>query len=346
MKYPFENGLADLPKEDNFECLYHFIQNLIKKEKRELNKTINFKEWCYYTFGSGIAEKYLIPYNDKIWKYPLEKTSLEWVERVPNPSVEDIIKSSLGIETEGYTHQLYFYYPTTGGIQSLIRGLDREIGDKVIKNFKVNKIGKNGEKWIVSSGNRKREYDKIISTIPIFDLVRAVNPEKEIEEAVSNLRYNSLITVMIGLDIPKLNDLSWLYIPDKDVLPHRVSFPSNFSPHVAPKGKSAVLAEITCNFLDEIWGMKDEEILEVVIEQLHRLGILDREAVCYQCVKHLKYAYVICDMGHRRNLEMVKKYFREIGIDLIGRFSEFEYLNMDACVRRAIDFVRGLDGGE
>ena len=35
VKYPFENGLSDLPKEDNFECLLYFIQNIIgKKESR------------------------------------------------------------------------------------------------------------------------------------------------------------------------------------------------------------------------------------------------------------------------------------------------------------------------
>ena len=33
VKYPVENGLADLPKQDNFECLHYFIQNFIKKEK-------------------------------------------------------------------------------------------------------------------------------------------------------------------------------------------------------------------------------------------------------------------------------------------------------------------------
>jgi len=124
VKYPFENGLADLPKEDNFECIYHFIKNLIKREKGELTSPTNLKEWCYYNFGKGIAEKYLIPYNEKIWKYPLEKISLEWVERISNPSIEDIIKSALGIPTEGYTHQLYFYYPKYGGIQSLIKSIE------------------------------------------------------------------------------------------------------------------------------------------------------------------------------------------------------------------------------
>lgn len=340
VKYPFENGLADLPKEDNFECLYYFIQNLIKKEKEEVNHPKNLKEWCYYTFGRGIAEKYLIPYNEKIWKFPIEKISLEWVERIPNPPVDDIIKSSLGIETEGYTHQLYFYYPKTGGIYSLIRSLEENVEDKIIKNFKVKKIRKEGKKWIISDGVCEKKYDKVISTIPIFDLVNAINPEKEIKEAASNLKYNSLITVMVGLDVARINNLSWIYIPDKDILAHRISFPSNFSPYVTPKGKSSALAEITCNIGDEVWNMDDKDISEIVIEQLHKLGIIDKEAVCYQRVMRSKYAYVVCDLDHRRNIGRIKSYFKAIGVDLVGRFSEFEYLNMDACIKHAIEYCK------
>jgi protoporphyrinogen oxidase len=84
VRFPFENGLSVLPKEENFECLYHFIQNLIRRQKGELRKPANLKEWFYYTFGKGIADKYLIPYNEEIWKYPSEKMGLKWVERVPN----------------------------------------------------------------------------------------------------------------------------------------------------------------------------------------------------------------------------------------------------------------------
>ena len=182
VKYPFENGLSDLPKEDNFEREISFIRNLIQKEKGEMEKPSNLKEWCYYTFGKGIAEKYLIPYNEKIWKCLLENISLEWAERIPNPPVEDVIKSSLGIETEGYTHQLYFYYPRDGGIQALIRSLEVKIEDRIIRNFKVKKIDKKCGKWRISDGKDERVYDNIISTIPVAELVAATDASREVKK--------------------------------------------------------------------------------------------------------------------------------------------------------------------
>ncbi len=158
--------------------------------------------------------------------------STVWVERIPNPPIEDVIKSSLGISTEGgYTHQLYFYYPKFGGIQSLARALERPIKDKIVTNFEAKSIKKENGKWIISNGKCEFEFDRVISTIPIPELIKSLDdvPE-EIIEAVNNLNFNSLITVGIGVDRSKLNDFSWLYIPDKDILPHRVSFPSNYSP--------------------------------------------------------------------------------------------------------------------
>ena len=114
VKYPFENGLFDLEPQDRFECLYHYIKNDYPPPQT------NFKEWIYHHFGKGLAEKYLIPYNEKIWNVPAEELGLEWVDgRVPKPPLEDVIKAAVGVETEGYTHQLYFNYPAHGGIESL-----------------------------------------------------------------------------------------------------------------------------------------------------------------------------------------------------------------------------------
>jgi protoporphyrinogen oxidase len=95
----------------------------------------------------------------------------------------------------------------------------------------------------------------VISTLHLSDLIKALRDVPEdVVNAVNNLKCNSLITVMIGLDIPKLNNFSWLYIPNKDIKTHRVSFPSNYSEYAALNGKSSVLAEITCSEDEEIWN--------------------------------------------------------------------------------------------
>ena len=343
VKYPFENGLSNLPRQDNFECLYQFIQNLVIKEKGLLKSPINMKDWFYYTFGSGIAEKYLIPYNEKIWKYPLEEMSPVWVERIPQPPVEDIIKSSLGIPTEGYTHQLFFYYPSLGGIQSLAKAIENPIKDKIITNFEVKSIKKEDGKWVVSNKKQELEFDKLISTIPLPELFKALdNIPPKVLEAVNNLRFNSLITVGIGINKPKINNFSWIYIPDKNILTHRISFPSNYSPYVVPEGASSILAEITYRNGDEISKMSNNEIIEKTVSDLDKLGIINKNDVILTTIHNFKYAYVIYDLNYKKTLEIIFDYLREIGIDSIGRFGSWEYANMDRIIEIVKDYAQRI----
>ena len=202
VKYPFENGIGVLDKDDIFECLYHFINN----PQRSLN---NFEDWIYNTFGSGFAEHYLIPYNTKIWKTDPKEMDVHWVERIPKPPAEDIIKSALGIETEGYTHQLYFYYPKTGGFQALPRAFESHIKERIIRDFTVTKIVKKNGSWLVSNDHEERQYEKIISTMPIFDFFNALQDVPlEVKEAVNCLQYNSLFIVLISISIHPLLKVS------------------------------------------------------------------------------------------------------------------------------------------
>ncbi|MCW4046847.1 MAG: FAD-dependent oxidoreductase [Candidatus Bathyarchaeota archaeon] len=339
VKYPFENGLSDLPKRENFQCLYDFIQSTIKKEKGEISKPVNLKEWFIYTFGEAIALKYLVPYNEKIWKYPIDQMSLEWVERVPSPPIADVIKSSLGITTEGYTHQLYFYYPRHGGIQSLIKSLETRIAGSVTTNFEVIEVSGEDGNWIISNGRQKKRCEKLVSTIPIQRLVKAIDAPSKIREAANRLKYNSLITVMIGLKKKLSGNLSWLYIPNCNILPHRVSFPSNYSPDVTPVGMSSVVAEITCKVEDEVWQKKDSIIANQVVNDLHSLNIIDKLDVSFALTRRAEYAYVISDLNYKENMKIIRDYFTQKKIGLVGRFSEFRYLNMDDCVKSAMNYV-------
>jgi len=341
VKYPFENGLAQLPREDCFFCLNEYIRAYIRREKGEAGTPANFREWMYATFGKGIAELYLVPYNEKIWNFPTERMSAHWVEgRVPVPPVEDVIKSALGIETEGYTHQSVFSYPARGGIEALVRALSTGLGERIVSGFRVRSLRNRNGIWEAGDGCRTLTGDRLISTIPLHELVACLaDVPEEVKTAVGNLRYNSVACIQIGIrgSVPPL---SWVYIPDRDLsLANRISFPSNYSSHVAPEGCSSILAEVTFNDGDPVSRMSDDELADHVIVSLERMGFLSSDSVVYRAVDRQKYAYVVYDLDYQRNIRIVRDYFGDRGITLVGRFSQFEYLNMDGCIRKAMECV-------
>lgn len=338
VKYPFENGLSDLPKEDNFECLYHYLKN-------DYPPPSNFREWIYFTFGKGIAEKYLLPYNEKVWNTDPAEMSLHWVDgRVPKPPLEDVIKSAIGISTEGYTHQLNFFYPREGGIQALIQGLEEKVENKITKNFAVEEIFKEKDGWCISDGDDQRKYDLVISTIPVFDLLKALEDVPvEVKSASSKLQYNSLIAILLGLEGNSLPPHTAVYFPDEGLKFNRVGFPHIFSPNNVPEGYSSLVVEITAKENDSTWRLSDEELWKHSIQGLAKCGLLDPKKICFKKVVRSKYAYVIYDRDYLRNIKIVRDYIEKLGIILCGRFAEFEYLNMDACIQRGRNLAEKIN---
>jgi protoporphyrinogen oxidase len=341
VKYPFENGLYELPEEDRFFCISSFIKTLIAVEKGELAPPRNFREWISYTFGDGIAECYMVPYNEKIWKYKTEKMSLHWVDgRIPRPPVEDIIKSAIGIKTEGYTHQAVFSYPLDGGIEALVSAIAEPIRSYVRTGFRVTSVKRNGGGWLIGDGRETIRADRVICTIPVQHLLPCLEhvPE-DVIKACNALVYNSLVCITIGIrgPVPKI---SWMYIPDKTTgLTNRLSFPSNFSRHTAPEGCSAILAEITHQPGDEVSRMSDRELTREVLSMLEKMKICTSGQVIVSSVERQPFAYVVYDLDYQNTIRIVQDYCRSQEIPLIGRFAQFEYMNMDACIRSVMDFV-------
>lgn len=342
VKYPFENGLAELPEEDRLACTFGFIKNLIAVEKGEVPPPANFREWIYYTFGNGIAECYLVPYNEKIWKYPTDRMSHHWVDgRIPRPPVEDIIKSAIGIETEGYTHQAVFSYPLDGGIEALVNAIAEPVLPFIRTGFCVRSVKKKGDSWVISNCSEEITVDRVVCTIPVQHLLPCLdNVPARVAEACRSLKYNSLVCVNVGYRT-KVPDISWLYLPDPALgKTNRVSFPSSYSRHVAPEGYSAVLAEITHQPGDETAVMTDEELTGEVLDMLAKMEIGRQEDVVFTSVEREPFAYVVYDLDYQENIATVREYCSSVGIPLVGRFAQFEYLNMDGCIRSVMDFIK------
>ena len=337
VKYPFENGLYDLEPQDRFECLYHYLNN-------DHPEPSNFKEWIYHNFGSGIADKYMLPYNEKIWNIGAEHMSFDWVEgRVPKPPVEDVIKSAVGVETEGNTHQLYFYYPKAGGIESLPLAYAADCG-AAVTDFKVTKVSREEGSWQVGNGARTHSYDKLVSTIPVQSLIRALpDVPIEVSDAVANLKFNSLSLVMLGAGSDAPPPYTAIYVPEKSYPFHRLSFPLNFTDAGAPRGRMAVAAEITTNPGDGIHELDDENLIAETIDGLVKMNLIDPAAIEFRSVYRTEYAYVVRTFEYEKSLSLAHAYLEELGITSLGRNAEFEYINMDEAVRRGLAAADGLE---
>ncbi|HJQ39890.1 MAG TPA: FAD-dependent oxidoreductase [Thermoanaerobaculia bacterium] len=336
VKYPFENDLAALPKEDNFECIYGYIVN-----PRANDEPSNLADWSYKTFGAGISEKYFIPYNKKIWNYDPSKIGLEFVSRIPKPPMEDVLKSSIGIPTEGYLHQLYFSYPVEGGFESIVHGFAKRVRGQIHTNANVLSVLRDANGWrVLTEDGTERSYRVLISTLPIHELLTIwENAPPEAKTAANKLVYNSLINVLLGFNEDRGYPYTAVYLPDPEILFHRISFPKAFSPRCVPDGHSSLMAEITTN--DEI---SDDDVVQRVIGDLVKTDFIDPATIVYKRVVRFKYGYPVYDLDYHTNIAAMRDAVAKTGLHLLGRFAQFDYINSDVCVERALALADKLRG--
>lgn len=339
VRYPFENDLAALPKQDNFECIYGYIVNPRSGETPE-----NLAQWSYATFGAGISDKYFIPYNRKIWNYDPEKIGLEFVSRIPKPPMEDVLKSSIGIPTEGYLHQLYYSYPTRGGFESIVKAFAERVRGDVRTNWPVASVEKVADGWrVVSANGEERHYATLVSTLPIHELLKVWrDAPSEAHERAKKLRYNSLINILIGCNTDPGHNYTALYVPDPAVMFHRLSFPKAFGEECVPPGGSSMMAEITTNEGDGIWEQSDETLIGKAIDQIEAIGFVDRNSIVYKRAVRFLYGYPVYDLDYRRNVTAMREAVAATGLHLLGRFAQFDYINSDVCVERALALANEL----
>lgn len=322
ISYPFELSLCELDIDDAVNCVYDFI---LSKNGDEPD---NFRDWLTWNFGESIAKYYMIPYNEKIWAYPLEKMETKWMKgKMPLPTKKEMIHSMLLKDpSERKMPHSTFYYPLHGGIQAMIDAIAKGIAIRY--GSEIQTIHNSENRWYV---NGDGPYDKIISTIPLPELPRLLELPDNVRGSIEDLKFNSLTTVLF--DCPK-TQVTWLYIPSHEYRSHRVGYQSTLTPNACPELKMGCAAL-------EIIGDK----FNVQASLSSEPGILPDEIGFHRVLdsEFTKYAYVIHDTNYRRNINMIMEYFARIdGFELLGRWGTWNYKNMDLCMLDAMKLAEEI----
>lgn len=273
----------------------------------------NLEDWFRKKFGDTLTEIYFLPYNRKIWNTEPRDMDPQWVEgKLPVPDKKSFFRGLLGTETDQMPHR-YFYYPASNDQNTFIENLASSLDIKF--NYHVQQIEFDDErnKWRVNSD---KEYDVLISTLPLNLLPEMVkNTPEKVKEQAYKLKYNK-ITTMLWTSKP--TQFTWSYIPSSDSIFHRYIHIGNYC---VPTKDVTITEAIGTRSYDEMLlaGKMDPFLLEP----------LD-----YNVSDH---AYVIFDEHYKVATTVIKKHFKATDIFLLGRFGEWDYFNMDECIKRSIE---------
>lgn len=328
-RFPFQAHLHGLPVSVVKECLLGLFQAL-QGEKKGTGQPENYEEWIYWNFGEGIAKHLMIPYAKKIWTVHPKDMNYEWVKyRVPRPKLEDVLEGALSDNPRLFGFNTQFWYPLRGGIEALPRSFLPKI-NKVNLKKKATRIYAQ-ERKAEFNGTDTISYKLLVSTLPLPEIIKLIDKvPDDVQIASQELQHNSVFCVNLGIEREKISNKQWVYFYQEDFSFHRISFPMNFSPYVAPKGKSSISTEIAYS---RFRPMSKENIVGRAAEDLIKSKILfPDDKILVSDVLDMKYAYIIYDHHHRTNVARIHSFLRSHGIYPCGRFGEWEYFNMDDSI--------------
>ena len=203
-----------------------------------------------------------------------------------------------------------FFYPQTGGYQSITDAWAKQLGDKIKYNTTLEDTN---------------DFDVVVSTVPID------NPD---------LTYNTLITVTLCC-WGWADNTTAIYIPE-DITPfHRLSFPSNFSKRNAPNGAFIVQGEITTTEADY-----DTEGLPLRLFELLRQmdGVhfnLDFEGpVELSDVRVIPHAYPV---PTKAAMAAMQTGWSNPSVIRHGRTGAYKYVNLDSVVFQSMELAKELN---
>jgi len=327
INYPFQASLYALPKDVQKDCLNGIIEaQKIKKKPK------NFYEWTIKSFGKGIAEHFLLPYNEKKYTCSTKELGISFISwRSPTITVEEAKKNLIAPLKRELGYNISMAYPKNGGFSELVKAFQKRVDSPIHLNQEFESVDL--EKKIINFRNNKSvKFEKLVSTIPMKEFIKKIiNCPKEIVKLGEKLSYKTIWVYSFGLNKAPIEDFYWAFFKEKDLAFTRLTNVSAFSKSVAPNGKFLVQAECSEEF-------KKEKVIDDLVKVKF---INSKEDVCFDYKMTLKYAYVLLKVGDEKIVKKIKDFLLKYKVHSLGRFGNWEYTNSDECIMEAKHFVEG-----
>ena len=306
--YPIEYSIKQIYEKDPklaYEITLDFLSSV------DSGSYYNLEEWFRQKFGNKLCDLYFLPYNTKIWGRSPNLMSHEWVQdKLPIPNKESFFTALMNSQVDNMPHS-QFYYPNSNNQKTFIDALASNLN--IICNQEAKSIKKTSTGWMV---NELYDADILISTIPLNLLPLYVEgiPESVIKSA-EQLKYNKVSNVFWE---SQLTDKTWTYQPSIDSIFHRYIHIGNFF-------------DTRKNYtITEAIGVRSyEEMVEYGRKDPFLIAPLD-----YNISEH---AYVVYDENRDKEVKHIQEYLESINLISIGRFGQWDYFNMDICMKQSYE---------
>ncbi len=359
-KYPLEpfNAFQKLGPLEATSCLLSYLR--VSRQAPEPVRS--FEDWVVRAFGRRLYEIFFRSYTEKVWGVPCAEISADWAaQRIRGLSLLSLMRSLLPGRARGgavvKTLTDHFRYPPhgPGEVWERVTEIIKSKGGEVRMGERVMAVEcKAGRTTSITteSTNGRRTYraDHFISTMPLAQLVAALDPPApaSVIASASGLRYRAFITVALILDQAEVFPDNWIYIHDPGVKVARIQNFKNWSAEMVPDPRLTMLGlEYFCSEDDALWSASDEQLIAIAKHEIAALGLAESSKVIDGAVVRQGKAYPMYDHDYRANVAEVRAFLKPAASNLqvAGRNGMHKYNNQDHAMLTGLMAARNIMGG-
>jgi protoporphyrinogen oxidase len=337
--FPFQKNIHQLPQDDFIDCLHdvYFARSSDVKasEKPPATAATNFKEMLSARFGRGICERFLFPYNEKLYACDLATLDVDAMGRFfPYADLTDIVRNMKHPDNASYNAT--FTYPEGGAIEyvnaiaSAVRpgavafSEELEAVDLDRKVAKTRVVGEDGG----SAGGREIRFDRLVSSVPFnrFALRCGLAHDPAI------WAWNKVLVYNFGFDAKGQRDVHWAYYPSRETSFYRVGWYDN------------IFDADRLSLYVEVGFPKDAPIDSAamrgrVLADLKREGVVTTQNLVAEHSVVLDPAYVHVTARSLAEHKRMAALLRERGVWSLGRYGRWTYCAIEDNIVEARELV-------
>ena len=324
--FPFQKNIHQLPGDEFVECLHDLYFARTGDGPPAVES--NFKEMLYARYGRGIAEKFLIPYNEKLYACDLATLDRDAMGRFfPHADLPSIIRNMRAPDNASYNAT--FTYPRGGAIQ-YVNALASEVpperialGEALVE---IDLAGKTAR-----TTKRRIHFDRLISSAPFPHLMRMTG----LDHDRGAFTWNKVLVLNLGFDRKGARDVHWVYFPDRARSFYRIGYYDN----IFESDRLSLYVEL---------GLASDAAVDVdaarqrVLGDLRAAGvIIDHQLVAHHAVV-MNPAYVHITRDSMAEVARLRRVLAGHGVYSIGRYGAWTYCSIEDNIVEARELAATL----
>lgn len=324
VNYPFQMNIHQLPQEEFIDCLYDLFN---RTEQTEYG---SFEEMLYGKFGRSITEKFLKPYNEKLYACDLNDLDTGAMGRFfPYANPRQIIDNMKAMNVQTYNST--FDYPRRGAqffVDLMLKKIDLS---KLMTGVRVSLV--DIDRQIAVVGGEEYHYKKLVSTMPLNQFVKLIGSEYS-AIVDGTLSCNKVLVFNLGFNRQALDTQThWTYVPMKDVNFYRMGYYSNIL------GEDKLSMYIEIGYTEDAKVDVDEQ-LGMTLDHLKRLGVIDNHRLIAYNALIINPGYVHITAQSVVKVDQLRKALAERNVHITGRYGKWTYCSIEDCMVDAMKLAQ------